>query len=142
MLTTVRARYPQQDLAQRLKDALEESGTTQADLARACGVTDQAVYDWLKTGRISKQHLPTIAALTGKTLEYLLVGLKISGRAAAIALPFFAPLVLVLDAVRCVLCQIIAGRPVEAPRKRVGKHASGVSPCELLSYSGRYGNNP
>lgn len=104
--------YPQQDLANRLRAALEDSGLTQAELARACGVTDQAVYKWLTTGTISKHHLPTISVITGKGLEYFLIGLKMSRRVAAIA-PLFviAPLVAqginALRQMACVLCQIV-----------------------------------
>lgn len=43
-----------------------------AALAAACGVTPQAVYEWRKTGRISKGYLAKIAAQTGRPLEYFL----------------------------------------------------------------------
>ena len=105
-------RYPNSDLADRIRSALEESGTSQADLARACRVTDQAVYDWVKTGRVAKQHLPTISALTGKSLEYLLIGLKPWRRVAAIALPLIsiAPLAeCIAHSVGCILCKIARG---------------------------------
>lgn len=77
--------YPQQDLADRLREALDESGVSQAELARACDVTEQAVHDWLKTGRIGKQHFVTICHVTKKGLEFFFVGLKTWRRAAAIA---------------------------------------------------------
>jgi len=83
--------FPQQDLADRLRQALEESGVTQAELARACGVTDQAVYKWLKDGRIAKQHLVMISYMTKKPLEFFLVGLKTWRRVAALALFFLLP---------------------------------------------------
>lgn len=75
--------YPQQELAIRLREAMDESGVTLAELARECGVKIQSVYDWRLTGRIGKQHLTTIARVTKKPLEYFLVGLS---RAAAVAL--------------------------------------------------------
>lgn len=102
----VKKRYPQQDLANRLRAALEDSGLTQAELARACGVTDQAVYKWLTTGTISKHHLPTISVITGKGLEYFLIGLKMSRRVAAIATFIaLAPLVVqAVDALRQAAC--------------------------------------
>lgn len=75
--------YPQQELADRLQAAMEESEVNLADLARACGVTIQAVHGWRETGRIGKQHLVRIAQMTKKPLEYFLVGL---GRAAAVLL--------------------------------------------------------
>ena len=67
----------------RLDDAMKDAGVKPADLARECGVTPQAVYDWQKTGRIGKQHLMTICRVLNKPLEYFLVGL---GRAAAVAI--------------------------------------------------------
>lgn len=100
--------YPQQALADRLRAALEDAGVSQAKLARACGVTEPSVHGWVTTGRIAKEHLPTIAALTGKTLDYFLVGLKPWRRVAAIALPILS-LPLVFDAIgymACVLCEI------------------------------------
>ena len=104
-----RAPFPQSDLADRLRRALEDANITQADLARACEVTDQAVHSWIVTGRIAKEHLPRICALTGKSLEYFLVGLKNWRRAAAIALPSLLSLPLALDVASrlvCVICQI------------------------------------
>lgn len=102
--------YPQQDLADRLRVALEESGVTQAELARACAVTDQAVYKWLTTGRIGKQHFPTICAVTGKSFEYFFVDLKTWRRVAAIALLLTLPqAILLIDLAcspACVLCKI------------------------------------
>jgi len=111
--------FPQQDLAGRLQRALDEANITQADLARACGVTDQAVHNWLVNGRIAKQHLPTISALTGKGLEYFLIGLKTWRRAAAIAMPSLLSLPLALELLRsgvCVLCKKI---PVVLPRRDI-----------------------
>lgn len=73
-------KYPQEDLAHRLRSAMNDAKLSQADLARACGVTIQAVHGWREHGRIGKQHLWTICKLTGKSLEYFLLGLtKIVG---------------------------------------------------------------
>lgn len=91
MLTSMRrTRYPQQELAHRFVDAMEEADLGLTDVAKACGVTPQAIYDWRLTGRIGKQHLVTIARITKKPLEYFLVGL---GRAAffCLALLFAFP---------------------------------------------------
>lgn len=108
--------YPQQALAVRLRAALDEADVSQAQLARACVVTEPSVHGWVTTGRIAKEHLPTIAALTGKTLDYFLVGLKTWRRVAAIALPIVILPQLAqfvntqtIDALRyfvCVLCKI------------------------------------
>lgn len=39
-------------------------------IALACGVSDQAVSGWKKTGRIDKDHFPALSALLGVPLEY------------------------------------------------------------------------
>lgn len=83
MLANVRKRYPQQELAERLNDAIKDADIRPADVARECGVTPQAVHDWQTTGRIGKQHLMTLCRITKKPIEYFLVGL---GRAAVLAL--------------------------------------------------------
>ena len=90
MLTDMRRRYPQQELAERLNDAMKDAEIRPADVARECGVTPQAVHDWQNTGRIGKQHLMTLCRITKKPIEYFLVGL---GRAAifALSLLFFYP---------------------------------------------------
>lgn len=78
--------YPQQDLAQLIAQAMDDSGVSQADLARRCGITIQSVNQWRKTGRISKQHLFILSQATGRSLEYFLLGL---GRAAVLVLALF-----------------------------------------------------
>jgi transcriptional regulator with XRE-family HTH domain len=105
----MKKRFPQQDLADRLRAALESAGVSQAELARACDVTEQSVHGWVTNGRIAKQHLPTISALTGKGLDYFLVGLKNWRRAAALALPFLSLMPLaesLAKTVGCILCQM------------------------------------
>lgn len=59
-------------MAQKLGQALEESGLTQTVLAERCGVSKQAVQGWLKTGRIDKGRLASLASATGKPLEWWL----------------------------------------------------------------------
>jgi phage repressor protein C with HTH and peptisase S24 domain len=41
-------------------------------VARACGVTAQAVNGWRKTGKIDRKHFPALSLLTGKPLAYWL----------------------------------------------------------------------
>jgi len=62
------------ELRRRLIDAMDKASpkVTSVALADACDVTAQAVNGWRKTGRLAKRHIPKIAALTGKTLEYFL----------------------------------------------------------------------
>lgn len=64
------------ELARRLKSAIKDAGLTQAMIAEACGVTPQAVHEWLKTGRIAKWHLSTVANLVHKDLDYFLSDAK------------------------------------------------------------------
>ena len=67
---------PHQELADRIRLALKESAVRQAELARACGVTDQAVHAWVTDGRISKRYLATLAGLTKKPLAFFLADLS------------------------------------------------------------------
>lgn len=62
------------ELARRLRAAMDKRvpKLTSAALGTACKVTPQAVNGWRKNGRIAKKHLPTIAAETGRPLEYFL----------------------------------------------------------------------
>jgi phage repressor protein C with HTH and peptisase S24 domain len=61
------------EMAARLREAIAD-GPSKAAIATACNVTDQAITGWLKTGRIHKKHLPTIARLTHRRLEWLMDG--------------------------------------------------------------------
>lgn len=60
-------------VAERLRAALLDSKVSDVQLASECGVTKQAITGWKKTGRIAKKHLPTVAALTHKPVEYFLL---------------------------------------------------------------------
>jgi transcriptional regulator with XRE-family HTH domain len=60
------------ELGRRIKKALEDAGVTGADLAAACRVSPQAVSGWKRTGRVHKSHIPILANLTGKSVEYFL----------------------------------------------------------------------
>ncbi len=63
-----------QELRRRLIKAMDTSTpkVSSAMLAKECKVSAQAVNGWRKTGRIAKRHLPKIAALTGKPLDFFL----------------------------------------------------------------------
>ncbi len=63
-----------QELRRRVLAAMDDAKpkVTSAALAEACKVTPQAVNGWRKNGRIAKRHLPKIAELTKKPLEYFL----------------------------------------------------------------------
>lgn len=62
-------------LGHRLKRALDGcEHTTVAKLASACGVTDKAVYKWMKTGQISRENLGIVARLLGVSVDWLTYG--------------------------------------------------------------------
>lgn len=61
--------------AETIKRKLAEviaSGIKQAAIAQHCEVSKQAVQSWKNTGRIDKRHLPALAEVTGKPLEWWL----------------------------------------------------------------------
>jgi hypothetical protein len=60
-------------MALRLRGVLTGPGI-KSTVANQCGVTEQAVTGWLKTGRIHKKHLPVIAKLRDVNLNWLLTG--------------------------------------------------------------------
>jgi len=62
------------ELAERLRAAMDlrEPPIASSDLARKCGVSKQAVYEWRTTGRMGKTHLITVAEQTGMPLEFFL----------------------------------------------------------------------
>ena len=62
-------------LAKRLRTAIGDH--SKKAVAEACGVTEQALTGWLKTGRIHKKHLPTLSRLAGVDLSWLMTGVGI-----------------------------------------------------------------
>jgi transcriptional regulator with XRE-family HTH domain len=58
------------ELAKLLNEAMGNDRGVNAKVAKACGVSIQAVGQWRKNGRVAKKHLPTIAGLLGKPLAY------------------------------------------------------------------------
>lgn len=57
----------------KLAWALAEGVVTRAALQRAAGLkTASGVSEWLRTGRVDKRHLPTIAGLTGTSVRWWL----------------------------------------------------------------------
>lgn len=66
-------------LAELIREAMDSKTpkVTATELAKACGVTPQAVSGWRKNGRVDKKHLQTIADLTGRnTSHFLALGQK------------------------------------------------------------------
>lgn len=73
MLKNKTALTPEQaTLAANFTRALAESGVAPKAIAEARDITEQAVSNWKRTGKIAKEHLPAIAALTGWSVEQLL----------------------------------------------------------------------
>lgn len=62
----------QATLAANFTKALAESGIAPKAIAEACDITEQAVSNWKRTGKIAREHLPTIATMTGWTVAQLL----------------------------------------------------------------------
>lgn len=59
-------------LAFNFSKALADSGVSPKAIAEKCDIIEQAVSNWKRTGKISREHLPAIADLTGWTVERLL----------------------------------------------------------------------
>jgi hypothetical protein len=62
--------YPEHPLAKKLADLLASGELKASEVATACGVSDQAVNGWKKTGRIAKEHLPTLALMSRRPLDF------------------------------------------------------------------------
>lgn len=61
------------DLGRRFARELSRSGKTVEVVAEACDVSVQAVYKWIKTGKIARKHMPTLNSL-GMDTAFLLLG--------------------------------------------------------------------
>lgn len=61
-------------LATNFRTALEESRVSPKTIAEACDITEQAVSNWKRTGKIANKHLATIARLTDWSVSRLLTG--------------------------------------------------------------------
>lgn len=63
-------------LAERVTEAIETSGVPVAEIARACEISPQSVYDWKKgaTQEIEGRNLVELARLTGFTERWIAKG--------------------------------------------------------------------
>jgi len=61
-----------QTLARRIHEAIEGSQYSQAAIAAAFGITEQAVSGWIRTGKFDKRKAPRLAELTGRPVEFFL----------------------------------------------------------------------
>ncbi|MFK3647938.1 hypothetical protein ACI2IY_05800 [Lysobacter enzymogenes] len=59
-------------LAKRIQLAIDESAHSQASIAAAFGITEQAVSGWIRTGKFDKRKAPKLAQLTGRPVEFFL----------------------------------------------------------------------
>ncbi len=59
-------------IGERLSAVMRSTRITAAEVARACGVTVQAVGGWRRTGRIDKRHLAALSQLFSVPLSYWL----------------------------------------------------------------------
>lgn len=61
-------------IGQRIRQAIDFSGITQAEIARRMGVTPQAVNGWITTSTISKSNLSALAFHTKADLGWMMTG--------------------------------------------------------------------
>ena len=67
-------------VAERIKTSIETMESrlghqlSPTEVADVVGVSEKVVYSWMSRGKVSKQNLPTLAAVLGVTVEYLLTG--------------------------------------------------------------------
>ena len=67
-------------VAKRIKTSIETMESrlghqlSPTEVAEVVGVSEKVVYSWMSRGKVSKQNLPTLAAVLGVTVEYLLTG--------------------------------------------------------------------
>ncbi|ADE14144.1 CI repressor [Nitrosococcus halophilus Nc 4] len=62
------------DVAKRLRQAMDETGVSNAKLATNLDMSLQAIGGWLKTGKIARDRLPGIRAALGISIDWLLTG--------------------------------------------------------------------
>lgn len=75
MLKKDKAPTPEQLLlAANFRKGLEEGKATPGQIATACRITEQAVSNWKRTGKIARHHLPLVAAAFGWSVNQLLTG--------------------------------------------------------------------
>lgn len=65
---------PPADLAGKVSATIGRGLVPAKDVAEACGVTVQAINGWKTNGRVGKQHIKTLARLTGLPVSWWLPG--------------------------------------------------------------------
>lgn len=63
-------------LAERVSEAIRDSGVDVAQVAKACGISVQAVYKWMNglSKTIAGEHLVELSRLTNYEARWLIVG--------------------------------------------------------------------
>lgn len=61
-------------VAARLREAMDAEQITNTELANACDVTVQAVGNWRRTGKISREKIALVARTIRRTTDWLLTG--------------------------------------------------------------------
>jgi transcriptional regulator with XRE-family HTH domain len=62
------------DVAERIRQALENVDMTRREVADAVGVAEKVIHSWARLGQISKHNLPRFAEVTQTSVDYLLTG--------------------------------------------------------------------
>jgi len=57
-------------LTERIRIAMKAADIKQADVARALGISPQAVNGWFRTNTVDKENVAKVAAMTGQPLDY------------------------------------------------------------------------
>lgn len=65
---------PPTDLASKVAATVGRGRVSAREVADACGVTVQAINGWKTNGRVAKQHIKTLARLTGLPVSWWLPG--------------------------------------------------------------------
>ena len=69
-------KLPGMNVSTRIKEAIETSGVKVATIAQRCGITPQAVYQWMdgSTEKLSGENLIELAELTGYDARWISKG--------------------------------------------------------------------
>lgn len=81
-----------QQMAARIKEKMQQKGISNTALAETAGVSLQAVGQWLKSGKISRERLWKIAQYLDNTVDYLLTGIKSANHGIADAISSYLPI--------------------------------------------------
>ena len=78
-------------VARRLQSAMDAAKIKNVRIAEVCGVSEQAVGGWLKSGRIDEKHFAAICKAVNRSPEWLATGLEPDSIAIAEAFQLMPP---------------------------------------------------